>query len=96
MHSCRRAAASRQAVELARSPELAQQLSMLVSSRAHGWTWAVLRGLTLSCSGTKGSRGGSEGERRPIPGFCHYAHLLDVHFSPQDQLLSQDLIARKA
>lgn len=82
MHSCSRAAASRQAVELARSPELAQQLSMLVSSRAHGWTWAVLRGLTLSCSGTQGREAeGQRGSATAESRVRRYAYLLDVHIS---------------
>lgn len=81
IHSCSRAAASRQAVELARSPELAQQLSMLVSSRAHGWTWAVLRGLTLSCSGTEGSgeAGASVSDGADSAIRADDAYLLDVH-----------------
>lgn len=62
MHSCSLDAASRHAVELARSPELAQQLSMLVSSRAHGWTCAVLRGLTLSCQRSQSVGGGERAE----------------------------------
>lgn len=61
MHSFNRSAASRHSFDEVKSREEAQHPSMAVNSSAHGCTYGVLRGFTLSC--TRGQERERERER---------------------------------
>lgn len=57
MHSLSFFADSAHAAVLVRSPALAQQPSMAVSSSAHAWMCVALRGFTFNCTNNSDLRG---------------------------------------